>query len=194
MRNFSIYIVNILIREKLISSDQKDIYIYGVETFTYTVLSTAALLLLGICANRFLEVLSLVFVFYCLQSTGGGYHANSHSRCFICMLLGTLFYLCTMHYFHNKLIYILLGLFSLMALWLYPLVLHPNKAYLADQHHSLVFKSRRLTVLFSIAWLLAIAMDSYILISSFSLSLFMSMISRLVAVFQNHNKGLVFKR
>lgn len=194
MKNFAIYIVNILLKENLISPEQKDIYIYGVETLTYTILSTAALLLIGICFNRFLEVLSLVFIFYCLQSTGGGYHANSHSRCFICMVLGTLFYLCMMHCLHNKLMYILFGICSLIVLWYYPLVLHPNKAYLAAQHHNLVFKSKRLTALFGIAWLLSIAVDSYILISSFSLSLFMSMTSRSVAVFQNHNKGLVFKR
>ena len=107
----------------------------------YTLWSTTALLLLGLLLRQFAAAAILVFGFYTFQTTGGGYHAKSHFRCFLTMVIGLLTGLSTVFIMdHHILLWLLLGIGALLLL-LVPLVLHPNKSYLEEERKRLTVKS-----------------------------------------------------
>ena len=70
----------------LISEEDREIYEYGFEITIYTIWSTIVLLLIGLALRQLWASLIIVALFYTFQSTGGGYHADTHLKC-----LSTLF-------------------------------------------------------------------------------------------------------
>ena len=91
---------------------------YGVDMALYTLFSTIGLLLIAAVLNSFITGMILIAVFYLNQTIGGGYHANSYLKCFLCMsvilLSGIAFGKLSLP---NFILYIL-GLASGMALWM----------------------------------------------------------------------------
>lgn len=71
------------------NADQRITCIYGCELWLYTILSTLGLLILGVFLQSFWEAVIIIFIFYNCQSTGGGFHASSHMRCFLTMAKST---------------------------------------------------------------------------------------------------------
>ena len=129
------------IKRGYISEEEREVYEYGFDITIYTIWSTAALLLLGLLLRQFVPTLILVFGFYTFQTTGGGFHAKSHLRCFLSMVAGLLVGLCFV--FLKELLvllWILLGVGTLLLLFV-PLVLHPNKAYLKAEKKCLTIRS-----------------------------------------------------
>ena len=120
----------------MIAEEEREIYEYGFDITIYTIWSTAALLLLGLLLRQFIPAVILVFGFYTFQTCGGGYHAKSHFRCFLTMVIGLLTGLSTVFIMdHHILLWLLLGIGALLLL-LVPLVLHPNKSYLEEESAS----------------------------------------------------------
>ena len=124
-----------------IPEEEREVYEYGFDITIYTIWSTAALLLLGLLLRQFASTVILVFGFYTFQTTGGGYHAKTHLRCFLTMVAGLLVGLSFV--FLEKwsvLLWILLGIGALL-LFLVPRVLHPNKSYLETERKRLTVRS-----------------------------------------------------
>ena len=119
------------------NADQRITCIYGCELWLYTILSTLGLLILGVSLQSFWETVIIIFIFYTCQSTGGGFHASSHMRCFLTMAIGLLTGLLVMKVpvFQCALPY--LCLLSLVTLLLFPLCLHPHKQYLKGNEKAL---------------------------------------------------------
>ena len=115
---------------------------YGVDMALYTLFSTIGLLLIAAVLNSFITGLILIAVFYLNQTIGGGYHANSYLKCFLCMsmilLSGIAFGKLNLP---NFILYIL-GLASGTALWIKPVVLHPNRAHLKNRLPYFIKRSR----------------------------------------------------
>ena len=129
------------INRGMIAEEEREIYEYGFDITIYTIWSTAAQLLLGLLLRQFFPALILVFGFYTFQTTGGGYHAKSHLKCFLSMVAGLLVGLSAVFIKdHHTLLWILLGIGALL-LFLVPLVLHPNKSYLEEERKRLTIKS-----------------------------------------------------
>ena len=135
-----------LIRCGRIPEKDRDVYLYGFDITFYTIWSTAALLLIGLLLRQFWAAVILVSGFYTFQSTGGGYHAKTHLRCFLTMVVGLLVGLSAVFIQdYYILLWSLLGIGSLL-LFLVPLVLHPNKAYLETERKRLTIKSIAVTL------------------------------------------------
>ena len=129
-----------------IPEEDREIYEYGFDITIYTIWSTAALLLLGLLLRQFIPAAILVIGFYTFQSSGGGYHAKTHLRCFLTMVVGLLVGLSAVFIKdHFILLWILLGIGALLLL-LVPLVLHPNKTYLETERKRLTIKSIAVTL------------------------------------------------
>ena len=103
-----------LIRKGYIPEEDRDIFLYGFDISFYTIWSTAILFLIDFVLRQFTAALIIVLGFYTFQSAGGGYHANTHLKCLLTMIVGLL---------------------------LFPLVLHPNKAYLETERKRLTIRS-----------------------------------------------------
>ncbi len=135
-----------LIRCGRIPEKDRDVYLYGFDITFYTIWSTAALLLIGLLLRQFWAAVILVSGFYTFQSTGGGYHAKTHLRCFLTMVAGLLVGLSAVFIQdHHILLWSLLGIGALL-LFLVPLVLHPNKSYLEPEKKRLTIKSIAVTL------------------------------------------------
>ena len=107
----------------------------------YTIWSTAVLLLIGLVLRQFPAALIIVLGFYTFQSAGGGYHANTHLKCLLTMIVGLLAGFSFVFIKERPtVLWTLLGIGALL-LFLFPLVLHPNKAYLGTERKRLTIRS-----------------------------------------------------
>jgi len=59
---------------------------YGLDLLIFSLFSLAGLLLAGIGVGRGSETAIMLVTFIPLQSFGGGYHCQTHARCFLMML------------------------------------------------------------------------------------------------------------
>ena len=144
------------IAKGFIREEEREIYEYGFDITLYTIWSTAALLLLGIVLRRFVPTAIIVFGFYLFQTTGGGYHANTHLRCLTGMIAGLLFALSLESFQESTTLLWGLFIIGFSLLLVLPLVLHPNKKHLEDQRKQLAIRSLMVTIAAAIAALLLI--------------------------------------
>ncbi len=192
MNSIATKIVNYLTSRQIVDKKFNELYIYGFDLLIYTIVSTFCIILIGILAGNVLSVLILIILFYKNQSVGGGFHASTHLGCFICMIIGTILYLAALSSSSSMYLDFLLMITAIGILWQYPLVLHPNKIYLAGHSDSLVQASIRLVILESILLLIVLIFQYTMIYRSIVYSLMLSAISRLVA--SKQRADLCFKR
>lgn len=175
--------VTFLERHNAIRTEDRDVYVYGCDIALYTILSTMGLVITGACFGYFLESIIIIALFYLNQSTGGGFHATSHLRCFITMLLGLLFCLATLFIQFSFSICILVGYLSLLLLLIKPLVLHRNKQYLLSQKEKMEKHSRIVVLIEMAVFYLVINLVNSQLVQAFSIGLAMCALSRYMAAY-----------
>ena len=84
--------VSLWIKQKLQSYVQNEKYAqsalsYGVDMALYTIISTVGLLVLSLLMNSFVSGTIIIATCYLNQTIGGGYHASTHMKCFLSMVL-----------------------------------------------------------------------------------------------------------
>lgn len=147
-------IILFLIQKGVLVQDE-DIYRYGTESTVYTILSTLGLLFFGCIAGMAVQAVICIVIFYLNQSIGGGYHANTHMRCFIVMLSGLLVGLAVTWYISNiRLLSVFCGL-GLLVLFAFPLVLHPQLQFLAGKEWQLKKRSNICTCVQAVLFIVA---------------------------------------
>jgi len=167
-----------LIRKGYIEADDREVYAYGFDIIFYTIWSTAVLLIIGILFRKFLEAAVMVAFFYAFQCTGGGYHANTHWKCLLTMVVGLILGLimCCLG-ITPVVLWIIMGIGTILLL-AFPLVLHPRKAYLENRRKSLSIRSVIVTLC-----ILAIAITVSVLLPwllcAFAMSFILAAISRI---------------
>ena len=188
-------LTNSCIRKGYFPEEDRELYEYGFDIIIYTIWSTVVLLLLGAVLRQFWAAVIIVSIFYVFQSSGGGYHANSHLKCFLFMLAGLLTGL-SFFYLNNLpgVLWSLLGLGALVLVF-FPLVLHPNKSHLKTERKRLTIRS----VVTTISLLLVAVVLSFWkpvlfrneLLDAFSAAFFLSGISRIIGKFVYRNNHTV---
>lgn len=63
-----------------------EITAYGLEILISTTLSISVVIVLGIISRRFTEIVWFLISFMTLRGYSGGYHAETHFRCFLILL------------------------------------------------------------------------------------------------------------
>lgn len=181
MKFLSSCIISLLTNKGIISQNDDDleIYIYGLNLFLYTVLSTFSLIAIGFVVSKFVETIIIISLFYISQTYGGGYHANTHLSCFLTMHVCLIVYYFFLSIPFNPCLLLFVGCSSLIVLFLFPLVLHPNKRYLYKKSSYLMFRSRLLTIMQAFIFLFSFRFHFHF--HSFALSLFFCAISRFIA-------------
>ena len=130
--------------------------------------------------HRFWYTVVIISIFSIFQTTGGGYHANTHLKCFLTMVIILLIALILTYLPIYPFILEILSIASIILLLLIPLTLHPNKAYLESRSPQLRRKSRIITLLTTgISAILVYLI--HLPIHPFALALIMAAISRLYA-------------
>ena len=70
-----------MINQKIIEEKQYAVIAYGLELLLSSVVNILSILFIGAIVNRAGEIILLLLVSIPLQSFGGGYHCNTHLRC-----------------------------------------------------------------------------------------------------------------
>lgn len=182
MRRIAERLISFLEKRNIILEKDRDIYVYGADNALYTLFSTSGLLLVGLLLKRFPETLVLILLFYTNQSNGGGFHAKTHTRCFITMVVGLLVYLAMLQRSYSNPLLIVIACFSFAVLLYFPLILHPNKKYLAPKSGALSKRSRLVTLVQAALFVVLIFFKCAFLIQCTSLSLGLCALSRMTAV------------
>ncbi len=172
------WITSFLERRGAIDTDAREIYVYGAEILLYTFFSTMGLLVIGLFMRCLVETAIIIGLFYVNQSTGGGFHAATHTRCFLTMAAGLCACLAALKWPIPLLAYALLACGALFMLWRRPLVLHANKRYLESKREGLIKRSRRVTGVQAAACLLLLVSPLQAYIGAISLGLAASALSR----------------
>ena len=178
------------INRGLIQEEEREIYEYGFDVTIYTIWSTAVLFLIGLVFRQFLASLIIVLGFYTFQSTGGGYHANTHLKCLLTMIVGLLVGLFFVFFKEYHFILWALLWIGVLMLLLFPLVLHPNKSYLEAERKPL--SSRSVIVTLSIG-ALAIIINAFRneFLYAFSAAFLLAGISRIAGKVAYRNSYLI---
>ncbi len=135
-----------LILKQYIPSEDREIYEYGFDILFYTVWSTLALLLVGFVLKQFWNAVIIVLGFYTFQSFGGGYHADSHLKCFLTMICGLLAGLSFVFLQEHLVLQLVIVGISTFVLLIIPLTIHPNKSFLEPKRRSLTIRSIIMTL------------------------------------------------
>lgn len=168
---------------------QRAIYEYGCELWLYTVISTLGLLLIGTILGYFFETAAMISVFYLCQSNGGGYHAASHIRCFLIMVISLLLGLIFLKVLTSDILFTCILLFSTAILLLFPLHLHPNKQYLLAETSALSKRSRIITLFIAISIYAVGNLISIKIAYSGCIAILLSSISRVYAIVTTTTKA-----
>ena len=161
IKRLSIKITDLFVNRGIINNDEYEIYVYGFDITLYTIISTSALLFIGLIFHKLIDTIITISIFYICQSSGGGYHASTHGKCFAIMCIGLIFALLFEALILSTRIYVVISILSLILLFSRPLVLHKNKSFLQDKKKQLIRKS-----IFS---LLICVVSSCILITFFNI-------------------------
>ncbi len=172
------YMIKLLTKDIKLTEEQRDVVSYGLEAILYTVISTAVLILYGMIWGQVKATIILIGVFYTNQTIGGGFHANSHMKCIITMLIGLSFALIILRISYiPPIAYQSIGFLGCVLLLFFPLVLHKNKRYLESRRSYL--KKRSIFVLIIESMVVTItAFCDTTLCNTALMGLFLSGISR----------------
>lgn len=172
-------IISYLKKKGIIIHDE-DVHLYGCDAIIYTIVSTIGLLTIGFLCHRAIHGCVFIAIFYLNQSIGGGFHANSHWKCFSVMSIAMLisFGMMEITEMHPCLSYIAIP--SLFVLFLIPLVLHPNLQHLQSKSEAIIRKSRIATA-FQAATLIILSLLKIVTpFIALSVSITLSAISRII--------------
>lgn len=74
---------DILCRNGLIEQEEKEIYLFGIETALLKVIHYATMLLIGLCFGMVWQTAVFLLAYTVLRDYAGGYHAGSRMRCYL---------------------------------------------------------------------------------------------------------------
>lgn len=76
-------VANRLLLRQIISEKHLDIYVYGLELLLSSLFSVSIILIIGCFLGQLIKTICFLFLFICLRSFTGGYHANTYLVCAI---------------------------------------------------------------------------------------------------------------
>lgn len=83
-------VADFFVRKKVVSEQEKDIYVYGCEAIFSGLVNSLIVFFTGIFFKDFLCVFTFYIVFLMLRKYCGGYHAKTHFRCHFVFLVNLL--------------------------------------------------------------------------------------------------------
>lgn len=148
LRNFqmnalSTVIINKLLKDNLITKQNQDLYLYGLNGFILLFVNLLTSLLLGYFTNHLLEIIMFLILFIPLRSNAGGFHTKKKLTCYCFSNLMLLAIVYIPNLIISKTAYgiiaILFVLSNLLILCLAPI---PNFNRIFDPSEKIVFKRR----------------------------------------------------
>ena len=129
------------LKDRNVIQQDEEVYLYGCDAVVYTILSTAGLVLISTIFGMLLEGCICITIFYLNQSIGGGYHANTHLKCFLVMSLGLMLSFGIIRSVTNIAVLAIACIPAFIVLFRFPLVLHPFLRHLGKKGDRLKLRS-----------------------------------------------------
>lgn len=82
-RNLAEDIAYLLIKNKIVDIERRDIYVFGIEVLLLNSLNILTALVVSIVTGTKLHFLAFIFVFIPLRIFSGGYHAKTSEACYL---------------------------------------------------------------------------------------------------------------
>ena len=168
MYAFSDWIISLFEKNGIVLKHNRSTYVYGLDIFLYTILSTAGLLLIGYVSHHFYESILLIILFY--------------TKCFLTMTLGLGVYLLSSLIKVPLFVSVFIAALSFLFLYVHPLVLHKNKSFLASKSKLLVQKSRCILSLEMMLFITLLLFKNEYYLQNFSIALLLCALSRKTSI------------
>ena len=143
MNALSTVIINKLLKDNLITKQNQDLYLYGLNGFILLFVNLLTSLLLGYFTNHLLEIIMFLILLIPLRSNAGGFHTKKKLTCYCFSNLMLLAIVYIPNLIISKTAYgiiaILFVLSNLLILCLAPI---PNFNRIFDPSEKIVFKRR----------------------------------------------------
>lgn len=131
-----------------IKEEESEIFDYCFEIMLSTILNLITVIIIGFACLRFLETTLFIAVFLTIRVMAGGYHADTHFRCLILLVVVFSVFL-IMLYFVPVSILIFINLISsllaLIAIAILSPIDHPNNQMLASRKKKAKYVSISIT-------------------------------------------------
>lgn len=182
LKLFADKLLTLLSKRTRIEPSKREIYLYGLDLFLYTLISTSGLIAISALVGRTIEGILIIALYYLNQTLGGGYHATTHFRCFLTMALGLTLALLSMSFQPTRAAINIIVVVAGCILLVFPLKLHKNKKYLSPQITLLRKRSRIAVCVQLVLFFLCGKFVTNALLYSYSLGMVVSVISRMAAI------------
>jgi len=97
-------LVNRLVKKKIISEKEIEIYQFGIECFIMKACHIISYFIIAICFHMVLELLIFLMTFMPLRVYAGGYHANTPVKCYIVSCFAVLSAMCLIYLMPTQII------------------------------------------------------------------------------------------
>lgn len=170
MKQISVKVVDSLIKNDIISNDDKTLYLFAVDQLFSLLLHIVTTLIIGALFGMFLESVVFLIAYIPIRQYAGGYHAKTPTRCYIISVVLTMvsLYIIGLPIWSDYVILFVLSITSLIIFLLAP-VEDKNKPL--DDKEQIVYKNRTHIVL---AVLIFFALISFFILKPFCISVVVS--------------------
>ena len=151
MERLSEKIIQYMIKNSILSEDDKDIYAFGLTQMLRALLTIITTIFIGFCFGKIIE--SIVFVVFTalIRTNSGGYHSDNPVGCYFISVISIIItlYLVGKQVFNVRLMIVLLVV-SFVVFIKYAPIGHVNKVL--DEIEVSTYKRRLLWILLTIAF------------------------------------------
>lgn len=142
------FIALFLYKKKIIDEKRLPVCTYGFEIIVSTIIGFLLVLTVGIILEKFMESVLFYCLFVGVRLFTGGYHADTHLKCKMTLLICCLFVLVTSKYLKLSIeLQCLLLLLYLIAVFLFSPVEHINAPLTTDEKA----RNRKISIIMAIA-------------------------------------------
>ena len=144
----SVYISDILEQQNKFSTEDKELYRYGIQQGLNILLNIITTIIIGALCGMIFPSIIFLLSYMPLRSFCGGYHAKTHMHCYICSIIMITGILLIAKYFtFDIIVYEFLLLISLILIFLLAPIEDRNKAL--DKDEKRIFRKKSYAIAIS---------------------------------------------
>lgn len=165
-------ITGILVENKIITQESREIYRFGVQQGIMLLLNFFTLLIIGLIYRMIFEVLIFILAYVPLRSYSGGFHAKTHMKCYSISVIIINAVLLIIKYMQISIsIYCFLTFLSVLIILVLAPVEDENKVL--DNIEVIVYRKKSRTILLFelLCFILFLWVECFTMVKTVSLSL-----------------------
>ncbi|GLC79279.1 accessory gene regulator ArgB-like protein [Lacrimispora brassicae] len=137
-----------LIRNRVIDEEDRDIYEYGFHSLYNNIIDIASILIISVWLQQVVQTILYHISFVALRNTAGGFHAQTHFRCFIMSTSIWLLSLWGISHIASTEVCIALAGLSVFFVWLKAPIEHKNNPLSTKKQKRMKIFSRIIVIIF----------------------------------------------